>query len=190
MNTIIAFDTETTGLPNWKEPSEHPDQPHIVQLGARLVDADTRKILSTIDLIVRPDGWEISPEVQAVHGITTEVAAKVGVPEQVALGTFLAMWQVANNRLAFNEQFDARIIRIAMKRYGFSEDDCEIWKVAPKVCAMWEAQRALGGKRPNLTDAHLQLTGQPIANAHSALGDVDACLAVYWAIRDREPAAA
>ena len=26
--TILFFDTETTGLPLWREPSDHPDQPN------------------------------------------------------------------------------------------------------------------------------------------------------------------
>ena len=29
---LLMFDTETTGLPLWKDPSDHPDQPHLVQL--------------------------------------------------------------------------------------------------------------------------------------------------------------
>lgn len=50
MNRVVFFDTETSSLPLFKLPSEHPDQPHIVQLGACLVDIDTRKVLSTAEL--------------------------------------------------------------------------------------------------------------------------------------------
>ena len=62
MNPALFFDTETTGLPLFKEPSEHPDQPHLVQLAASLVDLDTRAVLSSIDVIVKPDGWTIPDE--------------------------------------------------------------------------------------------------------------------------------
>jgi len=55
MNIALAFDTETTGLPLFKEPSEHPDQPHIVQLAAVLVDLDTRRELASMDVIVKPE---------------------------------------------------------------------------------------------------------------------------------------
>ena len=37
---ICVFDTETTGLPKFKEPSEHPDQPHIVDICALLYTPD------------------------------------------------------------------------------------------------------------------------------------------------------
>ena len=38
MKLAIFYDTETTGIPLFSEPSEHPGQPHIVQLAACLVD--------------------------------------------------------------------------------------------------------------------------------------------------------
>jgi DNA polymerase-3 subunit epsilon len=43
MTYKLAFDTETTGIPDWKMPSESEYQPHLVQLAAILVDADTRE---------------------------------------------------------------------------------------------------------------------------------------------------
>lgn len=91
----IFFDTETTGIPNWKEPSEHPDQPHIVQLAAELVDLDTQEVLDSMDVIVKPDGWIISEEMTAIHGITNEHALEVGIPEELALDMLLAMRQKA-----------------------------------------------------------------------------------------------
>jgi hypothetical protein len=81
MKTALVFDTETTGLPLFEQPSDHPDQPHLVQLGALLVDLDTRRELASVDLIVRPDGWVIGEEVSKIHGITHELAMDVGVPE-------------------------------------------------------------------------------------------------------------
>ena len=59
--TALFYDTETTGMPLWDQPSEDPQQPHIVQLCAWLVDPDTRKTVAGIDLIVKPDGWEVPP---------------------------------------------------------------------------------------------------------------------------------
>lgn len=85
MNLALFYDTETTGLPLFKEPSEHPDQPHIVQLAACLVDLDTRKTIASMDVIVKPNGWTIPAEVSAIHGITTEHAMDVGISEAMAI---------------------------------------------------------------------------------------------------------
>ena len=53
---------------------------------------------------------------------------------------------------------------------------------------MTEAQARAAGrnhpKTPNLGEAYRFFTGCELQGAHSALVDVDACLAVYWAIRD------
>ena len=85
MKPILFYDTETTGLPDFKAPSEAPHQPHIVQLAALLVDPDSRQTIASMDVIVRPAGWTIPGEVAAVHGITTERAEAVGVQEKLAV---------------------------------------------------------------------------------------------------------
>lgn len=120
-NLVLFYDSETTGFPLFKEPSDDPRQPHLVQLGAILVDVDTREELEVVDLIIRPADWTIPDEAAAVHGITTERALAEGVPEAEALQELLRLWGAGETtpvlRVAHNEQFDARIIRIGMKRF-------------------------------------------------------------------------
>ena len=198
-NLKLFFDTETTGLPLFKEPSEHPDQPHIVQLAAALVDMDTREEIASMDVIVRPDGWIIPDEVAAVHGITTEHAAAVGVPESLALSMFLELW-AGRPRIAHNEQFDARIIRIAQHRAGEPEICLERWKSGAAECTARLAtpivkspptakMLAVGRthhKTANLAEAVQFFTGKPLENAHSAMADVRGCMAVYFGIQDMQ----
>lgn len=205
MKPILVFDTETTGLPDFKAPSEAPHQPHIVQLAALLVDPDSRATIASMDVIVRPDGWTIPNEVTAVHGITTERAAAVGVPEKLAIEMFMELW-AGRSRVAHNQQFDARIIRIALKRYIDDpriEGDgqvSDLWKVGPAECTALlssphcnlepsEAQRKKTNfkrKTPNLGEAYRHFTGRELENAHSAMADVVACRDVYFAIKDFE----
>lgn len=101
MNPALFFDCETTGLPLFNEPSEHPDQPHMVQLAAVLADLETEKAIASMDVIIRPDGWTIPDDVAAIHGITTEHAMAVGVPEELALYLFMELW-MGRNRIAHN----------------------------------------------------------------------------------------
>ncbi|RWY82369.1 3'-5' exonuclease, partial [Pseudomonas aeruginosa] len=78
------FDFETTGIPEWKLPSEDPCQPHIVEVAALLCDAAGNTI-DRFEAIVRPNGWEITPEMTAIHGISHEQAMDVGISEAEAL---------------------------------------------------------------------------------------------------------
>lgn len=198
----LFYDTETTGLPLFHEPSEDPRQPHIVQLAAALVDLDSRRTIASMDVIVRPDGWEIPAEVAAIHGITTDHARAVGVAEATALRMFVGFYN-ARKRIAHNEQFDARIVRIGLKRYDVGLDP-DVWKAGPSECTQalstpilklppTEKMRAAGrmhSKSANLGEAYKHFTGNELVGAHSAMVDVQACMAVYFAIKDGARAAA
>ncbi|MAY41712.1 MULTISPECIES: 3'-5' exonuclease [unclassified Neptuniibacter] len=188
MKTILFYDTETTGLPVWKEPSDSEAQPHLVQLGAVLANAETKEVISTLDVIIKPEGWEIPEEVSAIHGITTEHAQAVGVPEHLAFEMLIAMAGDAE-RVAYNKTFDQRIIRIAAKRYS-TEEVQEKWAVKDDHhCSMRMAQSIIGGKNPKLIDAYQHFTGKDLENAHSAMADTLACMEVYWAVLALDEAA-
>lgn len=192
----LFYDTETTGLPLFHEPSEDPRQPHIVQLGAILVDLDTRKTLASIDLTIKPNDWLIPDDVAKIHGITTAHALDVGVPELIALEAFTALWLRSDVRIGHNESFDARIIRIALHRFdpGMEADK---WKAGRSECTQQLAtpilklpptakMRAAGfnkHKSANLREAYQHFMGLELANAHSASADAHACMHVYFAIK-------
>lgn len=193
----LFYDTETTGLPLWHQPSDDPGQPHLVQIGAALVHLPTRQIVDMLDVIVKPDGWTIPDEVAAIHGITTERALAEGIPEPEAVGQLIALWNRAQGRIGHNESFDRRMVRIALKRY-VSAEVADQWKDAPFNCTCFVADgimkmagtakmKAAGftkTKKPKLTEAHLFFTGRPLEGAHDALNDVHGCIAVYFAIQD------
>lgn len=88
MKTIIFYDTETTGLPDWKAPSDSETQPHLVQLAAILCNEETREIIDTLDVVIKPNGWVITPENAAIHGTTQEMAEATGIDEAEAFKHF------------------------------------------------------------------------------------------------------
>lgn len=197
----LFYDFETSGLPDWSQPSESPQQPHVVQVGAQLVNLDTRVVVQSLDVIVRPEGWTIPDEVAQVHGITTEMAMDLGVPEGTALEMLLELWKPTAPRLRIghNESFDARIMRIDMFRF-FDQQLADLWKAGEAHCtqtlsspilnlpptAKMIAARRNHRKSPNLREAYEFFTGRPLSGAHNAMVDVDACKTVYFAIKDRE----
>jgi DNA polymerase-3 subunit epsilon len=182
MKLIMPFDTETTGLPLWKEPSESEGQPHLVQVAALLVDPVTRETKESIDVIIKPDGWTIPDEVAAIHGITTERAMDEGIAEAEALEMFLAMYRQCSLRIAHNTTFDNRLIRIALKRYQPDLISDEEWKDTSKYfCTLTAAKRIMGGKSGHtLAEAYKHFTGKDLEGAHNAMNDVNACLEIYW----------
>lgn len=205
MNLLMVYDTETSGLPIWNRPSSDPGQPHLVQAAAILVDEDTRKTISSFDLTAKPVGWEIPDDVAAIHGITTEQADLVGVPERDIVTAIWNFFQVADLRVGHNESFDARIMRIGLKRFTADDSLADLWKSGEAECTcnmatpivkapptekMLAAGRR-GPKRANLGEAYEFFTGKTLEEAHTALADTLACMAVYWAIKDQgkaEPA--
>lgn len=116
---IIVYDTETTGLARDRLPPNDPSQPHLVQLAASLIDDDGTE-RAGISLVVRPEGWTIPAEASAVHGITQELAAKIGVPLRVAVSCFTNLRALADEAVAHNEKFDWTVLEAAVARLGVS----------------------------------------------------------------------
>jgi DNA polymerase-3 subunit epsilon len=204
---VIVIDTETNGLPLYHEPSEGENQPHIVELAALLFDGTDQ--IERLHYIVRPDGWMIPDDVAAIHGITTERAMDEGIPEHQVLEAYLALHARADLRVAHNEPFDARIIRIGIKRFGDGrpawllapEEDrdavADAYKNAPRYCTMRSSTKACNlppteamvakgmkfNKNPSLAEAYKHYTGEELVGAHSALIDAQACARVYFCLQ-------
>lgn len=195
MNLIAVFDTETTGLPLFGLPSEDKRQPHIVQLAAILYDLDAHIAVSSIDVIIKPTDWAIPEEAAKIHGISTERAMDVGISEALAVEMLLDLTK-GRLRVAHNEQFDARMVRIACKRF-FDQPVIDEWSSGRVECTARMSTKIINlppsekmkqsgmrhAKTPNLAEAYRWATGgAEIAGAHSAIGDTLACLQVYRAL--------
>lgn len=202
---ILFFDTETTGLPDFKAPSDADHQPHIVELAA-LLCADDGRIVRAYHSIVAPGGWEISEEMTEIHGIEHNFAMRHGSEEADVLDTLMTLSHSGDDatqtfRVAHNRSFDDRIIRIGLKRH-FGEQKADRWSSATGACtAIMSTDRcripptnkmmAAGIKRfktPKLEEAVRIILGREPTAAHSALGDVLDCRDLYLALR--EPASA
>lgn len=209
----LFYDTETTGLPVWDKPSEDPSQPRITQLCAELVDDDTQEVLASLNTLIKPDGWTIPAELEILTGITTAKCEQSGVRIGLALPIFFDMWKRSDQRVAHNESFDMRMVRIELIRVA----DCgamynakpgelfwDTWKAGPAFCTCDRSKKIVNlpptqkmvakgmttPKPPNLGEAYLHFTGLQLEGAHNAGIDVMACKAVYFGIRDLQRKAA
>jgi len=200
--TILFADTETAGgWPTTKRPLADPSQPHLVQLAwmafeeGRCVEAASR--------IVRPDGWEISPETTAIHGITTEQALRQGSPLDDVLARFADRLATADLLIAHNALgFDVPILEIAAARCLAGAGS----RILPRLaqmrhedairCTMVANRGAVTLKRHSggngnvsLADTHAHYFGAEHDNQHDALGDVMACARVHLEMERRRAGA-
>lgn len=187
MIPILVFDTETTGLPAFNLPAEDPCQPHIVQLGAILYGPD-RRVLSELNLLVKPEGWTIPADASKVHGITTEIADRYGLKLASVIGLFGALAERAELLVAHNYSFDDKMVRRSFHHLG-TADKAEAFRARPSYCTMRSSTDILklpgkysSFKWPNLQEAHTHFLGKPFEGAHDAMADVRACASVYFAM--------
>lgn len=182
---MLFFDTETTGMIDRFSDYDSPRQPHIVQLGAILADESGRDIAEPVSVIVKPEGWEVSPEAAEVHGITTEMALARGIPLRLAVQMFDRLLADATLLVAHNFDFDRMVVAAAYHRlrlaYPFRGKDtyCTMRSATP-VCRL---PGPYGFKWPTLSEAYRCLIGKDLPDAHDALMDVKACKEIYFALR-------
>lgn len=185
MRTLF-IDTETTGTIDARLPLEDDAQPHVCQFAA-VLRLDGVEV-SAIDLLVNP-GIEIPRGASDVHGITTERARLVGVPESAVVGLAYRLVQACDLVVAHNFDFDWTVLRIAAQRAGFSRFPRAVRSRCTQVAAtpvlnLPPSERMVaagmkGPKTPKLSEAHERLCGAPLIGAHDALSDVRGCMAVH-----------
>lgn len=173
----VIIDTETSGLFDFSKPADADGQPRLAHLAMIFLDEEMVET-GRSDILVRPDGWEISEEVSKINGLTTEYLAENGVPVLDAINAYAAAVDDNHVVVAFNAQYDTKIMRGEMRR---AEVD-DRFERTPNICAM----RALvdicqipkktgrGFKFPKLSEAcaHFEIVNE---GEHSALGDAAAC---------------
>lgn len=183
---LLVFDTETSGL--WRDDLDvqDPSQPHLVQLGAQLFDLDYRR-RGHMNVLIKPEGWEIEQEAASVHGISTATCHRYGVPLVAALSTFQGLVACASRIIAHHALFDRRVVAAAI----FRAHGTGVWwqRCGTKMfCTMETAtpvlkiQGEFGDKFPSLEEAVAMLAPGTPKPTHDADTDISATVAVYRAL--------
>lgn len=189
--SLLFIDTETNGLPDMNKRASDPSQPHIVQFAATVVN-EAGFVVDEHNILVKPEGWEISPEMSAIHGVTQEMALADGLPEVMVAKLALGLIEESSMLVAHNLQFDKFLVRILLQRAGLLTDDMDAWwKALPVFCTMRAttdickipSERG-GWKWPKLIEAHQHAFGEGFDGQHDALADVKACLRIYHWLMD------
>lgn len=191
---LTVFDLETTGLPLWKEPSEHPGQPRICSIAWIDCDDVAEPIKGGRHYhLIKPDGWTVPAEVVAIHGLTTERLMDEGLPLEGVLEDFFASVGKSAYRVAYNHSFDNRMVRIEQCRLSHDETLLGWWSTGASRCAMAPMTRRVNlpptklmlragfrkPKSPTLGESHRFLFGKPHEGAHGAADDAEAARAIW-----------
>ena len=186
---ILVLDTETTGL---IRDYSSPDAPHLAAIAACIYSTDVHRVQSSLNLMIRPDGWEMPAEAEAVNNLSTDHLVEFGVPLQVALDAFTFFIAPAQLIVGHNVVFDVKMIASALYRLDrLNETDewlklntyCTMTKAKPIV----QAKTATGrSKNPKLTEAYEFMFERPLNNSHSANADMVATLELYLALQQYE----
>lgn len=179
MKTKYAvIDTETNGLFDFKLPADAEGQARLAHFAAVLLNEDL-EITEAIDLYVAPDGWEMQEEAQRVNGLTDEFLCEHGQPVEDVLQAYNQLIDEGYVMVAFNAQFDCKVMRGEMRRAGLDDR----FEETPNICVMRACNGIVekpGGGRgwPKLRDAcaHFNIT-QP--EEHKAHADAYAAARIF-----------
>ena len=143
-------------------------------------------MIDRFDVVVRPDGWTIPEEAIASHGITNEMAEKAGISESAAVELFFELLSCGDegvSTVTSNKQFNNRIMRIAIKRFG-SENQQNFWnKKDNKFCAVSMAKDYFDVKKLNIDDAFSHFSNEEIQAG--TVGDAEKSAKVYFALNGK-----
>lgn len=185
----VFFDTETTGLPRRYNaaPEELDNWPRVVQMAWLAYDRKGKNI-SKNNFIIKPDGFTIPDDVARIHGISTAIAEKKGVPLKNALREFSKESKNASVLVAHNINFDFPILKAEFLRAQIDENLFALEKVCTmrstvNYCKLpgWNG----GYKYPKLSELYRHLFNKNIKSAHNALHDAKATADCFFELRKR-----
>lgn len=189
---ILFFDTETTGKADLKSAPDASHQPRLVQLAALLTD-DSGQEFASLNVIVRPSGFEIPESASGVHGITTDAALKYGLGLEAVLPMFAQLAFIPKTIVAHNIEFDLFVMTGEYIRAEFGIvpfDGAELFCTMKEMTEVCQIPGNYGFKWPKLIEAYRHCFNSDFENAHDALADVRACARIYFwlkALRAEKP---
>lgn len=181
----LIIDTETTGLHDYSLPADDPSQPRLAHLAMIWADDDLRE-LDRQDIYVRPNGWSMPQgpkSAGSVNGLTDEFLLAKGVDVGVALDAYVDEIDRGLIVVAFNAQYDCKVMRGELRRAGRPDR----FETTKNICVMRPLTgicripkpNGKGLKFPNLTEAldHFKVTPNQF-KAHGAVDDAHGALLV------------
>ena len=183
---FLIFDTETTGLPrDWNAPLTNGDNwPRCIQIAWQLHD-ENGNCISHEDYLVRPDGFTIPYDAEKIHGISTDLAEKQGIPLKEVLEKFQGVLHQCEFIGGHNVKFDLNIMGAEFLRSN-DQNPLEnlpiIDTCTEQTASLCQLPGGRGGKfkLPTLSELHAHLFDVHFEEAHNATADVEATARCFF----------
>lgn len=183
---FAVFDTETTGLFLYRDketgqtvPADDLCQPRMASIAIILADAYGRA-LDSRKVFIKPDGWTIDgTEAGRVNGLTDAFLHEHGLPVAHALDIWDACIDRGLSAVAFNAQFDCKMMRAELRRANRPDRFEETHNICVmRALAPYAAEGlAMRQGRVKLSVA-CEFFGIVNENAHDAMSDAEAARAI------------
>jgi DNA polymerase-3 subunit alpha len=184
----LIFDTETTGVPHNKTApiSDLDNWPRLVQLAWQLHD-NRGNLLSSNNLIVKPDGYDIPYKAEQIHGISTKRALEEGSELMDVLAAFIGDLNKTSQLVGHNIEFDINIIGAEFLRKQLAPEQFLNLSRVDTGIASTEFCNLTGGiggrlKMPRLLELHEKLFNKGFGDAHDAAYDVAATARCFFGL--------
>lgn len=182
MTKFVVVDTEGSGLFDYSRPADDPGQPRLAALAMIFLD-DRLQIERQYIQLVKPDGWVMSAEAEAVNGLSMDRLRAEGVPVAEVLAAYTAAIEAGYAVAAFNAQHDCKTMRAELRR----ADMPDLFERTPNFCCMRKSNGPIpkaSGKKgwPSLREAKAFLEARGVvfedAAQHQALPDALVCVEI------------
>lgn len=188
---LLFIDTETTGFVDFRKNPDHPSQPDLVQLSLRLTEDDGTPRHS-FDAVIKPEGFTIPDKAASIHGISTELADRIGMPRKTALSVYWNFLNAADMFIAHSAEFDEMVMSISLFRekgapVRFPDGVrrfCTMLAATPVVKAMHQKPRRPDDyKWPKLSECMKHFFDEEF-DGHTSDVDVEACKRIFFALKE------
>ncbi len=180
-----VFDTETSGLFDFKLAADHESQPRMASFAMAMLTPDL-EVESHVSFLVKPEGWVFDDACEAAqkNGLTQARLMAEGVPIAQIFAAYNAALDRGLVMVGYNVSFDLKMMRGELRRAGLPDRfettasvDC--MRPLTNVCKIAKAGGKGGYKWPKLEEAHRSLFGEDFVGAHGALPDTLATCRIF-----------
>lgn len=191
MTRLIFVDTETTGLPKYRNAPalQAPyNWPELVSVAWSVYE--NGQLISSDYAVIKPQGWVISAESTKIHGITQAYAEDNGRNLAFILNDLANDLQAANAVVAHNLEFDKNVL-FNMYKWHLYLNPLHFWP-AREICTMLKSTDELKipskfpttyrqYKPPSLLELYqATFPGRAFEGQHNSQKDVEALAEIYW----------